>query len=458
MVTAELPDRTTGQRWSTVLRLAILAGVAVVGYLLLSAGAARADDKPAVPGLEDVTGAVSSALDGAVPGGSADRAAATPTDRPARGKKPEAAGSTTEKATRVAGSTTEKTVRAAKSTAGKVVPAGKAAARKAAHTAKSARTRTRVATPEVVARTAKVVPTLPVEAAPRLPTVNDRVHLRATKAVRTTTRNLIAPVTKTRQAVRGPLTTTLQVVPKPVTDLVATTSQRVSAPLTTMLGPIRARLTTTLHTATTALPRGTGPLTTTLHTVTRPLTQTARAVDSGTAPLRTPFDRVAAARPEPAAHVVQPDGGGTARPPVAVAAAVAMGPRRDMTGDLSPLVVPAGPVDRAAARTAAEPTTTTAAGNHDRTARPSCAHRTKASGHSDATPGRPSSAPRPAPPPGPDDLALLNSSATAGAGSAPGLWAITSAACLPGPAAAGTAALDSVYHQGRHLGCTPLPG
>jgi hypothetical protein len=425
VVTAELPDRTTGQRWSTVLRLAILAGVAVVGYLLLSAGAARADDKPAVPGLEDVTGAVSSALDGAVPGGSAVRAAATPTDRPARGKKSEAAGttekatrvagstaekatrvagSTAEKATRVAGSTTEKAVRAAKSTAGKVVPAGKSAARKAAHTAKSARTRTRVATPEVVARTAKVVPTLAVDTAPRLPTANDRVHLRATKAVRTTTRNLTAQVTKTRQAVRGPLTTTLQVV-------------------------------------------------------TRPLTQTARAVGSGTAPLRTPLDRVAVARPEPAARVVQPADSGTARSPVAAAAvAVAMGPRRDMTGDLSPVVLSAGPVDRAAARTAAEPTTTAAAGNHDRAARPLCARRTKPSGHSDATPGRPASAPRPAPPPGPDDLALLNSSATAGAGSAPGIWAITSAACLPGPASAGTADLDSVYHQGRRLGCSPLPG
>ncbi|MFC7530939.1 hypothetical protein [Actinoplanes sp. GCM10030250] len=56
-----MPDRTAGRHLPTVLRLIILAGFAVVAYLLVSAGAARADDKPAIPGVKDVVEAVTPA-------------------------------------------------------------------------------------------------------------------------------------------------------------------------------------------------------------------------------------------------------------------------------------------------------------------------------------------------------------------------------------------------------------
>jgi hypothetical protein len=53
-VAAEVPDSTAGNHLSTVVRLVILAASAAVAYLLLSAGAAHADDKPVVPGLTEV--------------------------------------------------------------------------------------------------------------------------------------------------------------------------------------------------------------------------------------------------------------------------------------------------------------------------------------------------------------------------------------------------------------------
>jgi hypothetical protein len=421
VVTAEVPDRTAEQCLSTVLRLIILAASATVAYLLLSASAAHANDKPVAPGLGNVTAGLSPILHSGVPDPGRSQDGGSP-----------AAGRT---------STVDRT-RSLVSRAGKAAghptpPAGRHTVTRISRNAERVRVSVRAK------RTGQL------QTAKRVPVPLHSQHTRRQP-----------PAKQVTPSSAGKALRTLPAPGKPRTGVnLGETQLRTATPATTTLRPT-ARLTTTLNTVT--------PVTTALQTVTapvkaalQPLTKPAAAVlRSVTAPVGTTFRPVSPATPTPVIT-------GSAPGPVVNTAW-----DRSMAS-ASLAAPPVGSPVRA---------TTTKAVSATRTAQqaPEAADK----GHDTSRPcaragqAPPSSSPAPAkaveshgaapgalrrtvpwsPAPQPVQLALASSSATAGVNTAPGAWATTSGAWLPTPALLGTVATDSMHRQGRGLSRAPLPG
>jgi hypothetical protein len=338
VVTAEVPDRTGGRLLSMALRLVFLAGCAVVAYLLLSAGAARADDRPGIQVAEKVADAAAPAVGDAAAVGDRDA-------RPAR------------EGVRDEGERGSDEARA---------PGGRK---------DSARTVEKAAEP--VSRTVET------SAKPSARSIRP-----VTRSVGQAADEVTRPVGRSVEAVTEPVRRTLRPVTAPVVQTVRTVTAPALGPTVRTLAPVLAA------------------------PVLRPVTEVGGVPGTVAAP----------ARPRASAGAIAP----------AATPAVAPPPGVVRTGAAPPL----------RARSAPPPA-------HGSPSPPSAAASTRATG-----PG----APRPVSAPLPAYLGLVSSSASSGADTAPRAWATTSAACVPAPAAAGTAGTGSVHRHGRRPSSAAPPG
>jgi hypothetical protein len=479
VATAKVPDRTAAHRRSAVLRLFLLAASAAVGYLLLTAGTARADDKAPAPTLNDVTAGLSSLAHkgpsgpGGAAGGGREHAApagghAVSVKSVAREPRPSPISSArkliaqrprvsvTQKPTPKLG--TPPSVDKAVRTPARTRPHSGMLRPPVARTSTGRRTTPPTKTLRATtARLAGAPHTAPVTAPPQAATAPVNANLPTVTAppnaalqVATAPASATLPTTSAPvSAVLNPVTTTVTGVVRPVTALASGPLMSVTATRRTAGTPVTAALEPVITTVSPVLQRAAAPVSAVLQPAGAPL----RAV-------LQPLTTLAPARlrsvPAPIGRTYRPyqlpARTGHLSAPVSNARPVTVGsPVSPLAG--APTRVPAARLNRPAttARPAAAGTNADTPGApRDRLDKGDAEHGTAAHASRRTVPRGPA--------PQPVDLALMNSSAAAGVNSAPGAWATTSAVCLPAPAPLGTVALEPMHRKGRGVSRAPLPG